>query len=196
MAKKVGEKTRRVNASLAKAAKGFDELKRALMEASFTAKQWKELSALCEIRQGNFTAKQTVESQHDFDPGTEHVRLFYERLKTYLLDKKLCSVAPLNVLQQSQPQQYSQVKKLAGQLAECASEWNTDNTRQRNFSIGIYHLYVQLVVEYLQGARVPISVKAVLQHGDKFAGLVDRAYPDYIKAGLMPLIVFGNQRPT
>lgn len=171
----------------------FQQLKSYLMgEASFAEREWKELSAICEIRQGHYSSKMTAVSAEKVDVGDEHVRLFYERLKVFLLGHNKCSVAPLNVLMKSQPAQFRKVKKISASLYETAAKWNTEGRNHRNFCIGVYHLYVQLVVEYLQECKVPVSMKTVLQHSDKFEGLVDRAYPGYIKGDLMPLIIFGE----
>lgn len=175
----------------------FNETKAFLMEAGFTPKQWRELGAICEIRQGNYTAVQSRRGaeMEDVQVDEEHVRLFYERLTNILLNQEKLGVAPLNVLRKAQPAIYANVKKVASYLYKLSAEWNEEGDRQRNFSIGVYHLYAQLVVAYLKDCRVPISAKAVLQHQDKFIGLVDRAYPGYVEGGLMRLIVLGEAAP-
>jgi len=172
----------------------FLQTKTFLLEAGFDNKQWRELQAICEIRQGSYSAKSTALQQIEVEVGDEYSRLFYDRLVDVLLHHEKIAVAPLSVLRKAQPKQYAMVKKTAAFLYRLACEWNPSKVRGRNFAIGVFHLYVKLTAQYLKDCGVPVSAKAVLQHSDKFVGLVDKAFPSYVKHGLIHLVVLGEKR--
>jgi len=174
----------------------FIDTKNFLLGAGFDNKQWRELKAICEIRQGNYSAKASASQQAEIDVGDEYCRLFYDRLTDILLNHEKIGVAPLGVLKKMQPKQFAMVGKVAAFLYQLSCEWNPTKVRGRNFAIGVFHLYVKLTVEYLRECRVPVSAKAVLQHPDKFVGLVDKAFPSYVKHGLIHVVVLGDKRST
>jgi hypothetical protein len=171
----------------------FLQTKTFLIEAGFKPKEWRELQAICEIQQGNYSAKATGKQMLEVDVGDEYMRLFYDRLKDLLLGQEKTSVAPLHVLRKAQPRQYALVKKCAAELYKIACEWNGSRVRHRNFTIGVFHMYVKLTIQYLKDCSVPVSAKAVLQHSDKFIGLVDRSYPGYVKSGAMHIVILGHK---
>ncbi len=171
----------------------FGKLKQDLLNASFEDKQWRELKAICDIRQGNYSAKQGAETEVKAFLSKDYTDLFYDRLTNILLNECKVAVAPLGVLRRMQPKQYKLVKQAAVDLYVIACEWNPTKVRGRNFAIGIFHLYVKLVVEYLRDCKVPLSVKTCLQHTDKFVGLVDRAFPGYVAGGLIHIVVLGDR---
>jgi len=171
----------------------FVETKTQLLEASFDSKQWRELQAICEIQQGNYSAKATGQQMTEVDVGDEYMRLFYGRLLDILLHQEKTAAAPLGVLRKAAPKQYALVKKCAATLYQTSCEWNPTRTRGRNFTVGVFHMYVKLTISYLKDCGVPVSAKAVLQHLDKFVGLVDKAYPGYVKSGLIHVVILGDK---
>jgi len=174
----------------------FEELKTNLMAAAYTDKEWREVKAIADIRMGNYSAKQAAEAT-TLPIIKDYVGLFYDRLTVVLLDQCKIAVAPLHVLNAAMPKQYKMVQKISAELYALACEWNPSRVRNRNFAIGVFHLYVKLVVGYLRDCQVPVSVKTCLQHSDKFVGLVDKAYPGYVVSGTIALVVLGpNKRPN
>jgi len=171
----------------------FTELKNFLLEkANYEDKQWREIKAICDIRQGAYSASASAEKEVAVEVGDEWTRMFYGRLTEVLLYNEKIAMAPLGVLKRMQPKQYANVRKIAALLHDLSLEWNPSKVRGRNFTVGVMHLYCKLTVQYLRDCSVPISAKAVLQHGDKFVGLVNRSFPGYVKSGLIHLVVLGK----
>lgn len=174
----------------------FEELKAMLLDATYTDKQWRELKAIADIRMGNYSAKAAAE-QTTLNLGKDYTQLFYSRLENILTNDYQIKMMPFNVVKSTQRSQYKNIEKCAAELYEIACEWNPSKIRNRNFTIGVYHLYSKLVPAYLKDCKVPVSAKACLQHVDKFVGLVDRAFPGYVAGGLIGIVILGsNDRPN
>ena len=120
-----------------------------------------------------------------------YTQLFYDQLRKYLETHCKISTMPLSVLRSTNPKLYTDVLNAATFLYAVAEDWNVDRILQRNFVVGVYFLYSKLTVSYLQDCTVPVSVKTVLQHTEKFVGLVDKAYPDYVKNDFIKLVILG-----
>jgi len=174
----------------------FDKLKAELLDINLTDVQWRELKAICDIRQGNYSAKAAAQTENTAFLSKDYTDLFYDRLTDVLLHQTKVGVAPLHVLRKAQPAQAKQAVRVANDLYAIACEWNPNKVRGRNFAIGVFHLYVKLTVQYLQDCKIPVSAKACLQHVDKFVGLVDRAYPGYVKSGLIHIVVLGEKQAS
>jgi len=171
----------------------FDELKQFLMEAEYTDKQWREVRAIGDIRMGSFSSKEA--SLKDLgEVGQEYTNLLYDQLKNYLATQCKIAAPPLSILRKSKPTVYKAVVDAANFLYAISEEWNPDHVLRRNFVVSVYYLYSKLVVQYLRDCRVPVSVKTALQHTDKFVGLVDKAYPDYVKNGMIKMVILGPSK--
>lgn len=171
----------------------FEELKRFLMEAEYSDKQWREVRAIADIRMGNFSSREA--SLKDLgEVGQEYTNLLYAQLKNYLEVECKIAAPPLSILRKSKPSVYKAVVDAANFLYSVSEDWNTDGTLRRNFVVSVYYLYSKLVVKYLRDVRVPVSVKTALQHTDKFIGLVDQAYPDYVKNGMIKMVILGPSK--
>lgn len=172
----------------------FDELKTFLMQAQYTDKQLREIKAIADIRLGNFSSREA--SLRELGKGSSmiYTQLFYDQLRKYLGDHCKISTMPLSVLRSTNPKLYKDVSTAATFLYSVAEDWNVDKIMQRNFVVGVYFLYDKLVVSYLQDCTIPVSVKTALQHTDKFVGLVDKAYPDYVKNGLIKMVILGPSK--
>ncbi len=165
-----------------------------LMQAEFTDKQFREIRAIADIRLGNFSAREANLKELSKDGPSIWAELFYSRVRKYLETECKISTAPLAVLKTTSPKNYQAVKAAALELYSVASDWNTDKTMQRNFVVGVYHLYIKLTVQYLRNCRVPISLKTALQHRDKFVGLVDESFPDYVRSGMIRIVILGPDK--
>lgn len=58
-----------------------------------------------------------------------------------------------------------------------------------------YQLYARLVSKYLTECRVPVTLKTLCQHGDKFSGLLDREFPMYMQNGMLISLVLRGGSP-
>lgn len=172
----------------------FDKLKIFLMEAEFSDKQFREIRAIADIRLGNFSAREANLKDLEGDGPTLWAELFYKRLRNYLHTQCKISTTPLAVLKTTSVKQYKAVLSMSDFLYSVATDWNTDKKMQRNFVVGVYHLYCELTVQYLQKCGVPVSLKSVLQHADKFVGLVDASFPGYVAAGTIRIVILGADK--
>lgn len=169
----------------------YGEIKGFLMEAEFGMKQWQELKAICEIRMGNYSAQQAAKNQDKVAVSDQYTVLLYDRVVDIFQHEKI-SVAPYSVLKSVDAKTAKAVNTTATKLYQLACKWNSSKARQRNFTVGVFHMFVKLTISYLRDCRVPVSVKTVFQNADKFEGLVDRAFPGYVQAGLMNLAILGE----
>lgn len=172
----------------------YPKLKEIVMTGSFTDPQFKELKAICDIRLGNFSAKESALKEMDKNESDTYPLLFHGRLKNILQNECDLSILPYHKLKTISPKVHRDLCRVANELFATAERWNSDKARTRNFAIGIFHLYAELVVNYLKKSRVPVSLKTSLQHVDKFAGLVDDAFPGYVESGCISMVVLGPRR--
>lgn len=172
----------------------FDKLKIFLMQAAFSDKQWREVRAVADIRLGNFSRREAALKDLCEDQPTVWTQLFYQRLRQYLQMECKINTAPLAVLKTTSAKQYKAVLSMADFLYATAADWNTDKRMQRNFVVGVYHLYCELTVQYLKKCSVPVSLKSVLQHADKFVGLVDESFPGYVASGTIRIVILGADK--
>lgn len=172
----------------------FDGIKLQLLESGFTDKEFRELKAICDVRLGNFSDRASVLSElGSKSKSTEaYTVAFYNQIKIHLELRCKIPAVPLSLLRKTSPRVYSDVVKCASALFTIAQDWNpSERQLRRNFVAGVYHLYARLIVDYLQRVKVPVSVKTVVQHADKFVGIVDQAYPGYITGGAINMVVVG-----
>ena len=122
-----------------------------------------------------------------------YISLFHDRLKNVLMQQCDIQILPILVIKKRQPKIYQDIKKVTSFLYIISERWNTDKSRTRNFTIGVFHLYCKLVVGYLRQNRVPVSLKTSLQHTEKFVGLVDLAFPGYVENGVIKIVILGEK---
>lgn len=169
----------------------FDKLKTFLMESTFTDKQFREIKAIADIKLGNFSSREASLKELEQGSSLVYTQAFYNQLRDYLQTHCKISTTPLSILKTTTPKTFNDVVAAANFLYAVADEWNTDRTMQRNFVVGVYYLYIKLAVSYLRECKVPVAVKTVLQHTDKFVGLVDNSWPGYIESGIVKVIILG-----
>lgn len=174
-------------------AMNFAELKSFLMQADYTDKEFREIRAIAEIRLGNFSSREAALKEVG-NVGEEYVTLFYSQLRNYLESDCGIATPPLSILRKSKPGVYRAIVLATNFLYGVSEDWNKDRIVQRNFVVGVYYLYAKLVVQYLREVRVPVSVKTILQHTDKFIGLVDNSYPGYVTGGLIKMVILGPSK--
>lgn len=51
-----------------------------------------------------------------------------------------------------------------------------------------YFIFVNLLINWLQKCKIPISMNTIINNIDKIPGLIDQAYPEYIQNDLIHLI--------
>jgi hypothetical protein len=168
----------------------FKEVLEILMSQDFSEKELKQLQAITDIRLGNFSAR---ESKVNGSISDSYVGLFHDRLKVYLSRECDIDIPPIHIIKKVTKKTYNEMEKAASFLYGISESWNVDKSRTRNFAIGVFHLYCQLTVGYLRQTRVPISLKSVLQHTDKFQGLVDMAFPGYVESRMIKIIILGEK---
>ena len=171
----------------------FAELKAFLMQADYTDKEFREVSAIAEIRLGNFSSREAALKEVG-NVGEEYVTLFYSQLRNYLESECAIATPPLSILRKSKPGVYRAAVLATNFLYGVSEDWNKDRIVQRNFVVGVFYLYAKLVVQYLRDVRVPVSVKTILQHTDKFIGLVDNSYPGYVMGGMIKMVILGPSK--
>ncbi len=171
----------------------FAELKSFLLEAEYTDKEFREVKAIAEIRLGNFSSREAALKEVG-NIGEEYVLLFYSQLRNYLQAECAIATPPLSIIRKSKPTVYRAAVLATNFLYGVSQDWNKDRVVQRTFVVAVFYLYAKLVVQYLREVRVPVSVKTILQHTDKFVGLVDQSYPGYVQAGLLKMVILGPSK--
>jgi hypothetical protein len=166
----------------------FKQLQEFLMSEEFTDKELDKLNAIIGIRRGKAAVSEAV-GKLGKNPPDAYVDLFYSRLANVLTQEISLRVSPPNVLRNTSPKIYRMMTAASAQLYSISQDWNPSGVRGRNFTIGVYHLYCRLVVEYLRKNNIPVALKTCLQHTDKFLGMVDDSFPGYIKAGTIRLVI-------
>lgn len=58
-----------------------------------------------------------------------------------------------------------------------------------------YRLYSRLVGGYLVDCRVPVTIKTLCQNSDKFGGLIDKEFPDYLINAMLIRMVLRLDAP-
>ena len=170
------------------------KLKEVVLTGAFSDAQFKELKAICDIRLGNFSAKESAASGINKEISDTYPMLFHDRLKNTLKTDCDINILPYSKLKALQPKMYRQLSLVATELFAISERWNTDKGRTRNFAIGTFHLYAELTVQYLRDRNVPVSLKTMLQHVDKFPGMVDVAFPGYVESNCITMVILGPRR--
>jgi len=173
----------------------FEEMRRFLMQAEYSDKQFREIKAIAEIRLGNFSAREaSLKEMGEALPA--YTQAFYDQLRQHLENQCKIPTPPLSVIKKQSPKMYGDVVTCANYLYATAEEWNTSKVMRRNYVTGVYYLYARLVVDYLRTSKVPVSAKTAVQHSDKFVGMVDTAYPGYVEGGMMDVVILGPGRSS
>ncbi len=60
----------------------------------------------------------------------------------------------------------------------------------------LYRVFVRALYSWLIEADIPVNSKTLITNLDKLPGIVDRAFPGYIQAGLLGAIVSLRNKPT
>lgn len=168
----------------------YQKLREALLQGAYTDAQFKEVKAISDIRLGNFSAQESASREVNPEITSDtYAILFLGILANVLKLEADINLLPYSKLKSIQPKVHKQVVEVAYELFKISEQWNPDKARSRNFAIGVFHLYCKLVVAYLQKCHVPVSLKTCLQHVDKFPGMVDDAFPGYVKSGAIHMVI-------
>ena len=167
----------------------YEKLKELILTESFTDKQFTELKTICDIRLGNFSARAGVVKEMEVSISDTYPRLFHEMLSNALRVECSLAISPYHKLKPLLPKIHRQLVSCATDLFAMSEKWNPNKKNTRRFAIGIFHLYSDLVINYLRDCRVPVSLKTSLQHAEKFTGMVDKAFPNYIESGAIRMVI-------
>ncbi len=166
----------------------FTEIKKQLMTMELSTVQLKEIKAVADIRLGNFSAREGALKYLGEIPS-DYADLFYRQIQSIFSNDLKISLPALAITRKQFPTNGKMVNKVAAEIYAVAVDWNTERTVKKTYVVSVFNLYARLVIAYLQECKVPTSLKTVLQHSDKFIGLVERAFPGYVEAGLISVVL-------
>lgn len=98
------------------------------------------------------------------------------------------NVPPFTVLQKKKTV-CAAIVKSAEMVDFYLNEWFKSETIQTTQRIAMYRLFAGLTIDWLMRADIPPSVQSVCQNADKFAALIDVAFPGYVRSGNAKLIL-------
>lgn len=131
------------------------------------------------------TFRRTGESKQ-----TVLVNLLYNELSQTILRKYSVKTIPWNVLKNKQPKQFKDLVNATLWL----DEWFTRVLKRaptRLESIKLFSLFSELTISWIEKIpNTPVTMKIIIQNTDKFPGLIDRAFPDYLEAGILNILFF------
>lgn len=174
----------------------YPKLKEILMEQSFTDSQFKEVKAICDIRLGNFSAKEAEQKGFQKSESDTYPMLFHSQLANILEQECDIRILPYHKLKAVQPKVHRMLVNAAMELYAISERWVQDKSKTRKFAVGVFFLYSELVVGYLRDCRVPVSLRTTLQHVDKFEGMVDKAFPGYLSSGAISAVILRPPMPA
>lgn len=165
----------------------FSEVKRLVVNAPFTEIELKELKTIVDIRLGN------IHPSERLDPSEipSRASLFYSELTKFLRYNHKIEIIPLEVCKKRNMRIYNDVVAVEESIFSYATD-NMPNKLTRRQLMGFYRLYCSLISKYVIQCKIPVAAQTILQHKDKFPGLIDRAFPRYAECGILHIAIAGK----
>lgn len=111
-------------------------------------------------------------------------RQFYDVIQSCLLKELGIEKRAFSIFKKSN--NFNKFKKSYKDLDVYMKSININNKKSINYKF--YLLFIKLLIDWLQECNIPISLSTVINNMNKIPGLLNQAYPDYIKNGLIHLI--------
>lgn len=121
----------------------------------------------------------------------KYENLLYDNIAQLLSSKYQINLPPFKLFSNSN--NHAQFSKVSLSLNEYLSSLITDRAIRLEERSMFYHLYAKLVTDDLEDIGAPVSVKSIVNGFERFPGLLDRAFPGYIRNGLF-LKALGSRR--
>lgn len=163
----------------------FEQLRQGLMAEPLQPEELQQLRMLIDARLGVPTRVYIAPS----GPIPAEADMLYRILARVMRSDLKTTIAPLTVLRESSPKTYRLVCDGADSLVSWLKNLTGRDPVVRVNLQWVYEQFVALAMSRLRETNVPVSMTTVCQRAPEFAGLFDRAFPDYAAAGKLPLDV-------
>jgi len=120
------------------------------------------------------------------DYDAQDVDIFYTYLCKELQKHTRQKQQAITILKAKNKKLYKQLK----QITELLNDFAFDNdVREKRDIYNLYQIACELICENIVDMGIPLSFKAFLNHIDLFPGLLNKAYPGYLKSGLLKFLL-------
>lgn len=129
----------------------------------------------------------TLQATRSCSVESNEIIIFYETLCEEVKLYTGIEGMPLHSFKRSNRKGYNKLCEMVTLMEAWAANVDADvktRLKKRNF----YATMAMLVSSFLDDLNVPISVKTLLNSFEKFPGLIDKAFPGYVRSGLIRTI--------
>lgn len=172
----------------------FNKLKLELMTGEFNKDQLRQLEAIVAGRLGSTTRRDAESSRSREQEISRDLELFYRAIADELWESVSVQLPPIHVLRERTPKTFNLIKSVGEEIVEWLEKQSRDpvNVKKRTW---LYWTYAQLVVSHLLDERpdVPVTLRTVLHQHESFPSLFDRAFPGYVGAARVDMLVGGSR---
>lgn len=118
--------------------------------------------------------------------GDQELEMLYSYIANSIYRYTKHHIQPFYILRTKNRKLFNELKDVMDMLLEFAQE---NNLSEKKELFILFQLYSDLICEYLQEIGVPIHLKTVVQSSEQFPGLLNKAYPGYLKSGLLKFLI-------
>lgn len=116
-----------------------------------------------------------------------HTEMMWSALTDVFRERAKQQVSPYHVVKKGKL--VVELRRAVDHIDLLLNEWLAPQRAQTVERFAFYKLFARLTFDWLRRANVPPSPTSLCRNADKFAGLVDNAFPGYVQAGQARLIV-------